>query len=127
MNTGWLCYLLAESRSCGRFHQRVNEEHDEKGVVSQNTHQTIAPNLNTTMRVEVVFESLLMVLHALRRECEKSMELTTSSHRSFLSSSRESIRTRRLCQSQSPLGFGRMSNRGSHPLFPNMTHNSCHG
>jgi len=35
--------------------------------------------------------SLLMVLHPLRLECEKSMELTASSHRScFFCSSRES-------------------------------------
>ena len=34
---------------------------------------------------------LLMVLHALRLECEKSMELTASSHRScFFYSSRDS-------------------------------------
>jgi len=34
--------------------------------------------------------NLLMVLHALRLECEKSMELTASSHRSFFCCSRES-------------------------------------
>jgi len=62
-----------------------------KRVVSQNTRQKIAPHLNITMRVEVAFQSLLIVLHALRLECEKLMELTASSHRScFLSSSRES-------------------------------------
>jgi len=36
-------------------------------------------------------ESLLMVLHALRLECEKSMELTASSHHScFFCFSRDS-------------------------------------
>jgi len=49
---------------------------------------------------------LLMVLHALRIECEKSMELTASSHRScFFCCSRES-KAKRLCQSQSTLGLG---------------------
>jgi len=62
-----------------------------KRMVSQETRQAIAPHLNITMRVEVVFKNLLTVLHALRLECEKPMELTASSHRScFLSSSRES-------------------------------------
>jgi len=61
-----------------------------KTVVSQDTCQTIAPHLNITMRVEVAFQSLLMVLHSLRLEWEKSMELTASSHRScFLSLSGE--------------------------------------
>ena len=61
-----------------------------KRVVSQDTHQTIAPHLNITIQVEVAFQSLLMVLHALRLEWEKSMEFTASSHRScFLSSSGE--------------------------------------
>jgi len=50
--------------------------------------------------------SLLIVFHALRLECEKSMELTNSSRRScFFCCSRES-RKRRLCQRQSPLGLG---------------------
>jgi len=35
--------------------------------------------------------SLLMVLYALRLECEKSMELTASSHRSCFCSSREDL------------------------------------
>ena len=34
--------------------------------------------------------SLLMVLHALWLECEKSMDLTASSHRSYFCCSRES-------------------------------------
>jgi len=53
-----------------------------KRVVSQDTRQTVAPHLNITTRVEVVFKSLVMVLHALRLECEMSVELTASSHRS---------------------------------------------
>ena len=62
-----------------------------KRAVSQDTRQTIAPHLNIAMRVKVAFQGLLMVLHALRLEWEKSMELTASSHSScFLSSSRES-------------------------------------
>ena len=62
-----------------------------KRVVIQDTSQKIAPHLNITMRVEVAFPSLLIVLHALRLECDTLMELTASSHRScFLSSSHES-------------------------------------
>ena len=44
--------------------------------------------------------SLLMVLHALRQECKKSMELTTSSHRScFFCSSRDSRDQRAISES----------------------------
>ena len=52
--------------------------------------------------------SLLMVLQALRLECEKSMELTTSSHRSccFCSSRDSREGKKRVYQSQSPLGLG---------------------
>jgi len=58
--------------------------------MSLDTLRTIVPHSNITMRVEVDFLSLVMVLHAFRLECEKSMELTASSQPScFLSSSRE--------------------------------------
>jgi len=52
--------------------------------------------------------SLLMVLHALRLECEKSMELTASFHRFcyFCPSWDGRDETKRLYQSQSPLRLG---------------------
>ena len=67
--------------------------------------------------------NLLMLLHALRLVCEKSVELTASSHRSCFCWSRDS-RTKWLYQSQSPLGLGWRSDRGSHTFCPSMAHNS---
>jgi len=50
--------------------------------------------------------SLSMVLHALRLECEKSMVVTASTHRSSASSVlAEKVGKNRLYQSQSPLGL----------------------
>jgi len=49
--------------------------------------------------------SLLMVLHALRLECEKSMELTGFSHRFLVVCSSREGRDKRLCHSQSSLGL----------------------
>jgi len=63
--------------------------------------------------------SLLMVLLALRLECEKSMEFTASSHGFCFCFTRES-RTKRLYQSQSPLGLGWKSDGESRTLYPSM-------
>jgi len=50
--------------------------------------------------------SLSMVLHALRLECEKSMVVTASTHRSSASFVlAEKVGKNRLYQSQSPLGL----------------------
>jgi len=57
VNTGWLCYPLAESRNWGRFRQRVDEERDEKCgkpvfiIMSLDTRHTTAPHSNIAMRV----------------------------------------------------------------------------
>ena len=58
--------------------------------------------------------SLLMVLHALRLESEKSMELTASSHRSCFLLRSEKVGTKRLYRSQTPLELG--ERRISHSL-----------
>ena len=72
--------------------------------------------------------SLLMVLNALRLECERSMELTASFHCSchFCPSRAAKAGTKRPYQSQFPLGLGGRSNKGSCILRPNMAR-SCEG
>jgi len=67
--------------------------------------------------------SFLMVLHALRLECETSMELTASSHHScFFCSSWGSGEEAALLES--PLGFRRRSDRGPRTRCPSMAHSS---
>ena len=58
---------------------------------------------------------------------EKPMELRTSSHRSSLFCSSQDSRTKRLCQSQSPLELGGRCNERSRSLCPNMAHSFCDG
>jgi len=71
--------------------------------------------------------NLLMVFHTLRLECEKSMELTVSSHRScFFCSIRKSMDKAALSES-APMGLGQRSNRGSRTLSPNIAHSSYDG
>jgi len=50
--------------------------------------------------------SLLVVLYALRLECEKSMELAASPIDPASSDVVKIVGTKPLCQSQSPLGLG---------------------
>ena len=68
--------------------------------------------------------SLLVVLHGLRLEGEKSMDLTASSYRScFFCSSRDSWDEAALSESV-PLALGWRSDRGSCTLCPSMAHSS---
>ena len=59
----------------------------------------------------------------LRLECDKSMELTASIAPTA-SARAEIVGTKRLHQSQSPLGLGQRSDRGSRTLCPSMVHSS---
>jgi len=70
--------------------------------------------------------SLLMVLHALRLECEKLMEFIALPI-SPASAQAEIAGTKRLYQSQCPLGLGWRSDRGFLTLCPRMEHSSFDG
>ena len=69
---------------------------------------------------------LLMVLHAMGLECEKSMELTASSHRPCFCPSRESRDEAALSESV-PLGLGWRSDRRSRTVYRSMAHSSSNG
>jgi len=71
--------------------------------------------------------SLLMVLHALRLECEKSMDFTASSHRSCFFCLSGVVWTKGVYHSQSPLGLRWGSDRGFRNLCSSMAHSSSSG
>ena len=71
--------------------------------------------------------SLLIVLHALRLECEKSMEFTAFSHRSCFFCPNRNSRDEAALSESVPSGLGWRSDRGSRSLCPSMAHSSSDG
>jgi len=65
-------------------------------------------------------QSILMVLHALQLEYEKTMELTAYSHRSCLVWSSRESRAETALPGSVPLGLGGRDDKGY--LCPNMAH-----
>jgi len=71
--------------------------------------------------------SLLMVLHALRLECEKAMELTASSHRSFFFLPSQDSRNEVALSESVPTGARVKERYKVLNSFPSMAHGSSDG
>jgi len=112
INTGCLCYPLAESRSWGRFRQRIHEERDGKGGKPGYSSDDCAPfEYNNAGRGRF----LKFVDGAPRLPAWQLLPTAPASYRRVVKAG-----ARWLCQSQTPLGIGRRSDKGSRALCPNM-------